>query len=120
MRRLAKAVAAALVLAGCSPERSIVGRTSDPTGELDAVRAEVLTDATVATPLEIYVVAKGARISGDPIFRADKVVKLRVVWLNASEVEIQADEARIFLHQHTTSVDGRAITLKTAIKKKHL
>ena len=51
-------------------------RRRAPQSTLDAVIGERQTDATVATPTEVFVVKAGEAVAGEPIFRADHVSDL--------------------------------------------
>ena len=100
---------AVILLAACSPKISEISRVRDPSGALDAVVALRETDATVATPSEVYVRPTGASAKGDPIFRADKVEGLKVDWLAPDALRISAQSARSFveLAAYAASVNGR-------------
>ena len=89
----------AIQLASCSwPTASEISRVSNPTATIDAVIAELNTNATVATPSEIYLVLKGEKIHGDAIFRADRVEDMKLKWTDTNTLIIQAETARIFLN----------------------
>jgi hypothetical protein len=92
---------AATLLAACSPKITEVSRVRDPSGRLDAIVVIRETDATVATPTEIFVRPAGLAAKGEPIFDADKVEGLKVDWLAADVLRVRAQEARSFLEQKT-------------------
>lgn len=92
------AILISLPVVACTPKAvEEVERVSSPNGLVDAVSAERLTDATVATPTEVYLVASGQSI-GLPVFSADKVEGLRVTWDGDSQLIIRANVARVFIH----------------------
>jgi hypothetical protein len=113
----------AVVLFFCSPPtRSEITRVSNSKGTIAAVIAEVETGATVATPTEIYLVSRGENISGDAVFRADKVENLKLVWLEPDVLIVQASEARIFLAEKSKSIklkngENQTIIIKLEIAK---
>lgn len=90
----------------CSNEVMEKQRIPNASGTIDAIIAIRETGATVVTPTEIYVVRKGEKPSGNPIFRADNVEGLAVTWSGDSTVIIQADKARVFLQTKNLSVDA--------------
>ena len=98
-------MALALLVVGCSVEVTEKQRISNATSSIDAVVAIKETNATVATPTEVYVLPKGQKISGDPVFRADNVAGLRLVWDNESQLTIHADKARVFLNLPISKID---------------
>lgn len=90
-------------------------------GAVDAILAIKNTDATVATPTEVYIVAKGGKLNSSPIFRADKVEGLVLIWEGESVLIIRADKARIFLKTpsieiETTSKKLVKVTIRLEIK----
>ena len=86
-----------VVVAGCAPAFEEVQRLGSQDKALDAVVFKRQTNATVATPTEIYVLPAGGGPSGEPVWRADMVVGLVVSWTSADSVQIEAKEARVFL-----------------------
>lgn len=92
-------------LTTCGQETKELERLSNPDGTLDAIISVRETDATVATPTEIYVGTKGSKIQGDVIFRADHVDGLQVVWPESGKLVIRAKTARIFLEPKGSSID---------------
>lgn len=107
-----------LFLGACSVEITEMQRISNPAAPVDAVVAIKETDATVATPTEVYVLPKGMKVSGDPVFRADNVEALRLVWNSESELTIHADKARVFLKLPGTKINvpGKAQELTVDIR----
>lgn len=96
-------------------------RISNASGSVDAVIAIKETGATVATPTEIYVVPKGEKVKGDPIFRADNVEGLSLIWNGESKLIIRAEKARVFLQSKTLKVDvpgkqSQTVSMQLAIK----
>jgi hypothetical protein len=103
-------IGATALLAACAPKISETNRIPDPTGAIDAIAAIRETDATVATPTEVYLTPAGGAPKGDPVFRADNVEHLNVEWLSQDLLHISAESARIFLFSskfvvHTTRGD---------------
>lgn len=93
-----------LVAAGCGPAFEEVQRIVSQDRLVDAVVFNRLTDATVATPTEIFVLPAGGGPSGDSVWRADKVVGLVVTWTSASTLQIEAKEARVFVKRDLVEV----------------
>lgn len=113
----------AVTLAGCGrPSLTEISRISNPPNSVDAVVAMRNTDATVATPTEIYLIPIGAKADGDPVFRADHVDALHVSWEGTDKIVIQAKEARPFVSLTNYQVrlsDGsmKQIAIRTVIQK---
>lgn len=111
------------LLTGCGePSVSEVSRLSDVSNSVDVVVAIRNTDATVATPTEVYLLPKAAKPKGDPIFRADQVDDLRVSWSGSSELTIQAKEARPFVSRADYQVklpsgEVKRIAIRLVIQK---
>lgn len=93
------------VAISCSPKVRETGRVGSLDGSLDAIVAEADTDATVATPSEVYVVKRGGGVSGNPVFRADNVDGLDVRWIDRRLI-IRASKARVFLKKGSIQVTG--------------
>lgn len=92
-----------LLLYGCGPmpvEEKM--RRTDPGGKLDAIVVERGTDATVATPTQVFIAPKGQAIQPDtkaqPVLRADHVKKAEVSWLSSGRLRIELQGGRIFGH----------------------
>jgi hypothetical protein len=98
-------VACVTFLSACSAKVSETQRLTNPAGTIDAVTAIRETDATVATPTEIYLVRRGAQISGaQPVFRADKLDGLSLTWKSDSYLLIRARVARVFVRRTNYAV----------------
>lgn len=80
-------------------------RVTNPTGLVDAVLCERETNATVATPTEVYLVKKGTMVLGAPIFRADRVEGVTINWLSNCHLKISAKQARRFFSTTTSSIE---------------
>jgi hypothetical protein len=91
-------------MAGCSPVVRELSRLPNPDGSVDAVTAIKETDATVATPTEVYVVGHGQPLSHDPVFRADNVDGLSLLWTSDRRLVVHAANARVFLRRATVEV----------------
>ncbi len=87
-----------LFVLGCnSPEGREVERQSSPDKRVDAVVVERLTDATVATPIELFLVPTGKEWKKEsPVLRGDKFDGLRVTWQQPRYLEIHYKKGRIF------------------------
>lgn len=81
-----------------------VARSKSPDGVLESVIVTRATDATVATPTEVYLVPKGGEVKGEPFFRADHVSGISVSWRSDSNLLVQATEARPFRQEATARV----------------
>jgi hypothetical protein len=108
------------ILTACEQNVTEIKRTPNTDGSIDAVIAIKETGATVATPTEIYLVSHGQKIQGQPVFRADNVEKLALIWDNAIELRIRAKVARVFLNEKSTQITTGAkptqsITIKLDI-----
>jgi len=100
-----------------------VNRIPNPGMTLDAVLAEKETDATVATPIVVYVVAHGGDIDESGlVFQADHVQKLSAVWSSDDQLVITADQARVFRHRPNQEVSSRRgrVALRVSLKVKTL
>lgn len=103
-----------LVLAGCAePKVQEVKRIPDTRGIKDIVIGEIQSDATVATPTEVYVVPTGHPVpdASAVVFRANKMKNFSVSWTSDGEVLIRADEAQIFFEKNV--LDGGPLTSTT-------
>ncbi|CCF97648.1 exported hypothetical protein [Ralstonia solanacearum K60] len=105
MLNIAIAIVVSLLAGACTPKITEVARVPSPNGLVDAVSAARETDATVATPTEIYLAGRGQSIEGAPVFRADKVVGLRLTWDGDAQLVIYADVARVFLYSPQAEVE---------------
>src|SRR4051794_15966339 len=87
------------LVAACSPPPFVeTQRVKSPSSTLDVVIGERQTDATVATPTEVFVVKAGEAVAGEPIFRADHVSDLVAIWNSDRELLLRAEAARVFLY----------------------
>ncbi len=78
---------------GCS-SRNEVSRTTNPVGSVDAVIVERETD--LADPsVEVFLIPQGDKLSGQPVFRADKVVAMQAIWESSTQLVVSANFARI-------------------------
>lgn len=116
-------VFSALLMTGCTPSLEEVNRVRSPDGLFDAATFIRQTDATVAMPTEIYVVPAGGTPSGDPIWRADKVSGMKISWMLANSLRVEAAEARVFLSRDLVEVapigsaDKRKVTVVYHIER---
>lgn len=92
-------------LTACSNQITELQRVTNASKSLDAVVAVKETDATVATPTEIFVVPSGQNAKDNPVFRADNIEGLVVSWENDSNLIIRAKKARVFLDRETVVID---------------
>lgn len=112
-------VACVTFLSACSAKVSETQRLTNSSGTIDAIMAIRETDATVATPTEIYLVRHGAKISGaQPIFRADKIDGLSLKWKSDSYLLIRARMARVFVRRANYNVgSGQNITVGFSVER---
>lgn len=90
-------------LLGCGPmsvdEKS---RSTDPGGKLDAIVVERGSDATAATPTQVFIAPKGQTIPPEtkskPVLTADHVEKATVAWASPGRLQIELKGGRIFRH----------------------
>ena len=110
MRQVPRGLLLLLLLAtvGCSPKVRELARVASPDNTVEAVMAIKETDATVATPTEVYLVGRGQSLPSDPVFRADHVDGLSVHWTSARHLVVHASNARVFLRQGTMAVPSQA------------
>ena len=102
-----------LSLFSCSSNIKEVSRVVNESSAIDAVIANRETDATVATPTEIYITQKDGRAKGEPVFRADNVEGLKLEWRGSEDLKVHAEKARVFLQSTSVKVDS-------ASKKSHI
>jgi len=120
---LALIVAFGLALSACDsrPAHREIGRVSSPDKALDALIAERKVDATVATPIEVFIVRAGQGVSGEPVFRADEVIRPALKWDAERQLTIQAESARIFLYRNEVeAMEGGAGSVKIRLEIRHL
>jgi hypothetical protein len=106
MRVIRNAIIAALLAVGLvsigRAESSMqeLSRVTSPDSVVDAVLAQRATGATVATPYEVYIVPKGAKPSGEPLLRSDKMHDISVRWKQPRFLEIHYTSGRIFFFRN--------------------
>jgi hypothetical protein len=84
-----------------------VTRVASGDGRVDAVVVERLTDATVPTPFEVYVVPRGTVPSDEHlILRIDKSSAPQVEWLHDNELSVRCGGARVWHFQNFASVSA--------------
>lgn len=88
----------AILLLGCNPpEEREIQRQVSPDRLVDAVLVERLTDATVATPTVLFLVASGHEWKGEsPILVGNRFEGLQVIWKRPNFLEIHYKKGRIF------------------------
>lgn len=100
---------------GASPVDEKLRRT-DPSGKLDAIVVERGSDATVATPTQVFIAPKGQAIPPDtksqPVMTADHVEKAEVTWPSAGRLQIDLRGGRIFRHASKDESTGVVIELR--------
>jgi hypothetical protein len=80
-----------------SPAGNELQRKTSPDQRVDAVLVSKAVDATVATTLELYVVAHGQSWSGaSPLLRGDKFEGVDLIW-RGRRLDIPYKKGRIFL-----------------------
>lgn len=104
MMRTALPLALLLGLAGCGADVRELSRVSNSTGTVDAVVVEPKADGTAAALTELYLMPKGDKVSGDPIFRADQVAGLKLNWDGALSLKVHADHAQVLLKRERVNV----------------
>lgn len=87
-----------ILLLGCNPpEEREIQRQVSPDKLVDVVLVERLTDATVATPTVLFLVASGKEWKGEPpILLGDKFEGLQVIWKRPRFLEVHYRKGRIF------------------------
>ncbi len=95
-------------------------RRTDPSGKFDAIVVERGSDATVATPTQVFIAPKGQAIPPDiksqPVIVADHVEKAEVTWPSAGRLRIDLKGGRIF--RHLQSDEATAIVLELRVDGK--
>jgi hypothetical protein len=83
---------------GCrAPAAREVERSVSPDGKIEAVLLERLTDATVSTPFELYMIPRGGTPKDEYIvLRIDRSSAPHIQWLQANEIAVRCDGARIW------------------------
>jgi hypothetical protein len=119
MARLSKHLPVLLLVSlwGCGPlpvDEKV--RCTDPSGKVDAIVVERLTDATVATPTQVFIAPKGQAITPEtknkPVVSADHVEKAEVTWPSVGRVKIDFKGGRIYRHLPSDESSGIVIELR--------
>jgi len=119
-QRLVWLVVTCGLLTACSPTLVETERVKNPSGSLDAVIGERQTDATAATPTEVFIVKSGDSIAGEPFFRADHVSGMRATWNSDRDLLLHAEAARVFLYSPKVLLaneESQAVTVKLDVTK---
>lgn len=112
-------VAFALVsLTCCSVPTDEQFRYLSPDSKVAATIGPGQVDATVATPTYVHLICGDCKIAGDPIFIADKVQSIDVIWVDDTHLKITA-RARTFKHETRAHVGGRKIEITYDIEERH-
>lgn len=94
------ALLALLALAACTDSTAVAlkeqARVAAPGGKVDAVLAEMATDATVGHAYEIHLVPAGSTRFATASLRADKAAGISLHWRDAHTLLIRCEAARIF------------------------
>ena len=91
---------------GCrGPAAREVVRSVSPDGKIEAVLLERLTDATVSTPFELYMVPRGQTPKDQYlVLRIDRSSAPHIQWLQTNEIAVRCDGARIWHFQNFATV----------------
>lgn len=102
MKYIIYTIIISIIFSGCQDNRiSEVNRIISPNGKVDAVIAEMGTDATVSTSYYIFIVEHKKNPSEeDLIFKADKVISLKLKWSGSETIEIRCDSGRIWKYRN--------------------
>ncbi len=108
---------------GTPPPIREIERKSNALGTVEAALVTRETNATVPTPTEIYLLPFGEEVSGQPVFRADRVQNFQMDWESNSVLVLTADQARVFIAEQSSEVGqqfdgGHSIHLRLQIKNK--
>jgi hypothetical protein len=109
-RRLFVSFACLVALSACGkgPMKKELQRIQSPDHLVDAVVAEVETDATVATPYLVFIVPAGSKdLDGEPVMRGDKFDDLKITWASVRLLDISFSKGRIF--NFTNFWESRAV-----------
>jgi len=98
IRALRPLVVAGAVLGVTACGGKLVERTrvTSPDGIVQAVIVERESDATVPTPMELYLVRTNHSLSGEPVVLGDRFENLQVTWREPRFLELRYEKARIF------------------------
>lgn len=104
-------------LCGCGPmpiDEKL--RRTDPAGKLDAIVVERGTDATVATPTQVFIASKGQailpNIKSKPVLVADQVEKAEVNWPSSGRLRIELKGGRVFRHLPMDELTGVVVEVR--------
>lgn len=98
-------------------------RRTDPSGRFDAVVVERGTDATVATPTQVFVAPKGQvippNIKSKPVLTADHVEKAELIWPSSGRLQIELKGGRVYRHLHLDEASGVVVEVRVdGVKRK--
>jgi len=85
-----------MALVACTGKSSEVGRFKSPDGVVEAVIVERASDATVATPIEVYLVPIGTPVSGEPLLTGDRFENLFLTWREPRLLELRYTKGRVY------------------------
>ncbi len=113
-----------ICLYGCGPmpvDEKL--RRTDPSGRFDAVVVERGTDATVATPTQVFIAPKGQvippNIKSKPVLTADHVEKAEVIWPSSGRLQIELKGGRVFRHSSLDEATGVIVEVSVdGVKRK--
>lgn len=91
-------------------------RSTDPSGRLDAIVVERGTDATVATPTQVFIASRGQTITPDtplkPVVIADRVRKASVTWISNGRLRVELQGGRVFRHRGVDQPGGVVVEVR--------
>lgn len=104
-------------LCGCGPmpvDEKL--RRTNPAGKLDAIVVERGTDATVATPTQVFIAPKGQAIppntKSKPVLVADHVEKAEVSWPSSGRLRIELKGGRVYRHLPVDELTGVVVEVR--------
>jgi hypothetical protein len=101
-------LAALISLAACDRSDPIgreLSRSTSPDRTFDAVITEVVTDATVSTPFNVFIVLQGkSPADGDYVLKVDKTSQPSVEWTSPSSITLRCEGGRVWQFQNFGSV----------------
>lgn len=100
-----------LALAACAPRLEEKRRAESQFHTFEAVVAERQTDATVSTPVEIYIVKTGAPLQGQPVFKASRVYGLSLDWTGDERLKIHVASGNAIIAETEARVGGRDVII---------
>jgi len=94
-------VAGTIVL-GCDPvAREEITRITSPDFMIDALLVQTDAGATTSFGYEVYFVPRGKQLTKEhPLFRGNKMEKLKFRWVKPKLFEIQYEQGQIFLFRN--------------------